>query len=308
MISRRSHPKGSTLLAVFWLIAILTFAVFAGIGFQVNRVDTQTTRLQAFRAEQLIERGLALATHPGVEKNDPLLRFEPTGLESLEVTLNSEGARFHLNALLQSGDRQLLESIFALWGLDPAQTGTLIDHLQDWIDSDDLPRLNGAEAEAYEEAGYTGRPFDRPFQSLNEVSLVMGMDAVEELVPNWRDWFTLWSSSGKLDVNSAPADLLQIACACPPQDALAIVEARSGADGIPLTEDDLVFTTVQEALSYLSSTDLDLNQIAARLTVSEPVKRVAIVARVGDYGARRDVVLSKDGNIQLFYWRDSILP
>ncbi len=300
------QEAGSSLLAVFWLLAILSFVVFTGLSSVVNQVDRQSVQNQAFRAEQLIERGLAIAAHSGVEPGSPLLLFEPEPTESLTVVLESEAARFNLNALLRREDRQQLQQLFAAWGLGLAESEGLIDRLLDWIDTDDLTRANGAEQEEYLEAGLAGLPFDRPFQSLDEVAQVLGMAELETLMPDWRDWLTLWSSTGKLDLNAAAPMLIQVACNCSLVSAESFVQTRNGSDGLPQTLDDVRFQTVDEALSFLGDTGLTPEQIAARLTVTDPVKRVAIVAMVGDYGARRDVVLSKNDRIQLHYWRDSM--
>ncbi len=225
----------------------------------------------------------------------------------MKVTIESEGARFHLNALLQTEDRAQLQRIFVAWGLEIQEADTLIDRLLDWIDSDDLSRLQGAESEAYAESGKAGFPLNRPFRSLEEVGLVLGVDTI----PNperWAEWFTLWSSTGKLDLNAAPAPLLQAACESTPQAAQSFVQTRHGPDGLPQTEDDLQFPSVAEALTALGALEADKTRIAPRLTVEEPVKRVAIVAMIGDYGARREVVLTRQDPVRLHSWRDSILP
>jgi type II secretory pathway component PulK len=56
---------------------------------------------------------------------------------------------------------------------DPA--AELVDALVDWVDEDDLEEPQGAEYEDYEEMGYTNRPFNRPFYSLDEMNQVRGM-------------------------------------------------------------------------------------------------------------------------------------
>lgn len=311
MTKQRSiQERGSSLLAVFWLLAILSFAVFTSLNFVVGQAEIQSVQKQAFRAEQLIERGLAIATHTSVREGSPLLKFETTDdFESLEVSLRSEAARFNLNTLLLNEDRELLESIFSFWGVGLADTSVLIDRLMDWVDADDLVRANGAELEDYEEAGLIGFPFNRPFQSLDEVARVSGMDAIDAQFPEWRDWFTLFSSTGKLDLNAAQPPLIQVACDCSPNAAEQFVRSRHGLDGLPDTEDDLRFQTLEDALSLLGAIGLPQDQISSRLTFSEPVKRVAIVALVGNYGARRDVVLTKDDSGHRFhFWRDSVIP
>ncbi|MEO0448353.1 MAG: hypothetical protein AAF191_20000, partial [Verrucomicrobiota bacterium] len=189
-----SSQRGSTLIGVFWVLSVLGFAALLGVTVVVNQADSHATQSQVFRAEQLMERGVALGLHPELTEGDPLFQGGSEA-EFYRVQLTSEAARFDLNALLRSGDSRVLEDVFEYWGLSLEEAQGLISAMQDWIDEDDLHRVNGAERDDYESAGFRGRPFNRPFASLDEVLLVRGMTAVEVRVPDWREWFTLWTSS-----------------------------------------------------------------------------------------------------------------
>jgi type II secretory pathway component PulK len=114
-----------------------------------------------------------------------------------------KGGRFNINFILFSEDKALIRLIFAEWGIDFDTASEIADALIDWIDSDDDLELNGAERDFYEGQGIFEQPFNRPFYALEEMRLVRGMPLVEAANPNWRDWFTVWSSGG-LDVNEAP--------------------------------------------------------------------------------------------------------
>jgi general secretion pathway protein K len=60
---------------------------------------------------------------------------------------------------------------------DPAKAATFMDSFQDWIDRDDLARVNGAEAPYYRSQGfpYTQRNYD--LQYMEELVLLRGVDA-----------------------------------------------------------------------------------------------------------------------------------
>lgn len=72
-----SSCRGSALLAVMWVIALLTSLVATTMLLLREDVDTIETRRQMFRARMLAEQGLALAAHPDVKQDDEeLLRHE----------------------------------------------------------------------------------------------------------------------------------------------------------------------------------------------------------------------------------------
>ena len=104
--------------------------------------------------------------------------------------------------------------MFIDWGLELEDAQEIADALTDWVDADDDVALNGAEKDDYEKAGRINQPFNRPFYDLSEVRLVRGMDLVEAVRPDWRNWFTIWSG-GALDLNEAPAELIAAAAEMP---------------------------------------------------------------------------------------------
>ena len=54
------------------------------------------------------------------------------------------------------------------------------------------------------QANLPQRPTYKPFDSLDEVKLVMNAGLLDKVKSNWEDSFTLWSS-GPLNVNEARA-------------------------------------------------------------------------------------------------------
>ena len=60
---------------------------------------------------------------------------------------------------------------------DSATAAIFIDSFQDWIDRDDLARINGAEASYYRNHGFAYTPRNYDLQYLEELSLIRGVDA-----------------------------------------------------------------------------------------------------------------------------------
>lgn len=283
------NPRGAALLAVIWLIGLLSFATVAAIRVVAFDLDVANGSIHGFRARQLAEMGIAIGANPAVERDDPLLaRWSEEDDEGYEVQLVSEGAKFNINSILASDDKNLLKSTFIDWGLDIDSAAAVADALGDWFDPDDEVALNGAEVDWYEEAGRINQPFNRPFYSVDEMALVRGMDLVEAFRPDWREWFTVWSSGG-LDVNEADAELIAAAAEVSVEEADLIPETVRGLDGIRATEDDVPFQSAEEALALLGVDGSLRPDIAARFSANETTTRIESIGTAE--GARRKIIV-----------------
>jgi general secretion pathway protein K len=60
---------------------------------------------------------------------------------------------------------------------DPAKAAIFVDSFQDWIDRDDLARVNGAEAPYYRSQGFAYTPRNYDLQYMEELTLIRGVDA-----------------------------------------------------------------------------------------------------------------------------------
>ena len=278
----QNNQAGFALVAVLWLIAILSLAAVTTLRVISFDMQVATAKVHGSRAFQLAEMGIATGSNPAVERNDPLLhRIDEANNEEVHVAINSEGARFNINSLVFAEDKTLLRSIFIHWGLDIDSAQALSDAFTDWIDEDDEVALNGAEIEDYEKAGRLNQPFNRPFYDIEEMALVMGMDQIEALRPDWRNWFTIWSA-GTLDINEADAELISVAAEVAPELASIIPETVRGTDNIRDTEDDVPFQDVASALSLLGIGGETGQIIAQRFTVQDTTTRIISTARSGD--------------------------
>jgi general secretion pathway protein K len=308
-MTRRRHPRGGSLLAVILLIAILGMATMATLRVVSFDLELASSKVHGSRAKHVAEMGIAVGSNPSVKRNDPLLHYlnEETG-ESYDVRIISEGGRFNINRIILSEDKPLLRAIFVDWGLDLDTAGAVADALGDWVDADDESALNGAEVEWYEKEGRINQPFNRPFYTLDEVRLVRGMDLVERAKPEWRDWFTVYSSGG-LDVNDAEPALIAAAAEVNVDQADVIPETVRGPDGIRDTDDDVPFQDAPSALQLLGVDAGNRQDIAARFTVNESTVRIESTG-VADGAKRRvNVILrNRSGRPALLEKNVEILP
>lgn len=311
-------------MAVLWLIAILALACMSALRVISFDMELASAKVHGSRARQVAEMGIALGTHNMVKRSDPLLHRvnEETG-EGFDVKITSEGGRFRINSILgvQAGqgtqgdqgapakeDKALLRSLFVDWGLELEQAQEIADALGDWVDRDDDEALNGAEKGYYEKEGRINQPFNRPFYDLSEMSLVRGMDLVEAVKPDWRNFFTVHGTGG-LDVNEAPAELIAIAAEVPIEQADLIPEKVRGTDGIRDTTDDVPFTDEAAALQLLGIDTEGRPDIANRFTVNDPTMRIESIGFAE--GAKRKITVvvgNRTGKPALLERTEEIIP
>lgn len=290
------------MIAVFWMIAVLGLVIYAGA--KALEADASYSRQMRGRtyAKRLAHMGLEIGRHPGLPVHDPLLFYTNEDGGSYAVRIVAEEARLNINVLLQMDDRVLLPRLFAAWGLKPEFAAGLRDALKDWVDADSHVGLNGAEARDYEKAGLEGMPFNRPFQSVEEMLLVRGMGEVEAVRPDWREWFTVFGD-GRVDVNDARAELIALLANVPVERVQPLLTLRAGPDGAAGTQDDVKLSTVPQVAQLLGAFQPQVvEQLTRWIQFNGPIRRIESTGRFGDIG-RRWVLITQN---QKALWRGEI--
>jgi len=291
-------------VAILWVIAILSIAVFSATQFLFVGVESESNADALFRAEALAERGIALAAHPQVERGDPVLVQIFNETESFDARISSEGDRLNLNSLLANSarDRIVLEELFYQWGLRRDEAVDLVDNLVDWIDEDDLPTGVGAERGVYLSVDRFNHPFNRPFADLEEALLVKDFGKLARLNPDWMDSFTLLSQ-GPLDLNEASPELIAVTCQCSSEAARLFVQTRNGLDEKAGTDDDLRFREIEEALALIGLQAGVAEAVFSRVSVTDPGRRLISVGRYGSLKVECSVTLSaKNESGRILQW------
>lgn len=302
--SHGPRRAGSALILVLWCILILGMAVFGVVELVELSVEHTSHEALALDARALALSGLALGLEPQILKDDPLL-FQKSGNDrQFKVTIQSEGARLNLNYVLLSNHREILENLFTQWGLQVADADHVADCLYDWVTPGDLKSLAGAKANDYAQAGLPQRPTYQPFQTLDEVSEVMGMDLLEKANPNWRDSFTLWSS-GPLNVNEAPADLIAAVFGVDVKRVAFATNVRDGKDGIPGTSDDVPIPDLTTLQSELGISSQQLQQLGSQVSFGDQNRRIESVGQAGGLQVMISVVTRLNSSpIEYFLWSE----
>jgi general secretion pathway protein K len=100
---------------------------------------------------------------------------------TVAVRLSDESAKIDVN----TANPELLKGLFRYAGLPEEEAVKLLDAVLDWRDPDSLKRPFGAEEAEYSQAGLKGLPANFPFQSTEELQLVLGMrpEAFQRIAP-----------------------------------------------------------------------------------------------------------------------------
>lgn len=300
---------GSAMVAVFWIMAVLSLAVFAAVKVVYHDADVSASQIHGFDAMLAAERGVAIAVNPATKKTEPMLAWSDaeTGA-SYRARIESEAARFNINVILMRRDKQLLTDVFTDWGMELLDAQMLVDNLVDWVDPGDLTELNGAEIDWYEEQGRPNHPFNRPFYNLEEMSLVKDMDLLEFVNPRWKKWFTVWSN-GKLDINEADAELIAAAAEVSIDDATTIVDYVLGPDQEKDTDDDQRFQNLAEAFGLIGLSPLQQELVTPRLTIEDTTTRIVSEGRAGDVKRRITLVIkNRTGQPVILDRKEEIIP
>lgn len=201
---------GLALVLVLWILALLS--IMAGSFALSMRRETAIIIGLKNNAEgrAIAEAGIALAELMMLN-NDPDRRWRADG-RIYEVEYGD--ARIRLRLLSETGkidintvDETKLQEVMQHSETDDLKQRQIVDAIMDWRDEDDLVRINGAEKQEYLEAGLRYGPGNRPFQSLAEVQMVLGMD---ETVYNWLEPLITVYSKQQVDVRKASREVLEV--------------------------------------------------------------------------------------------------
>ncbi len=130
----RRRSQGSALLLVMFAIILLTGLITATVGFVKNDVDEYGALNKEFRARQLAESGLAFGIHPQVKNEDrSLLEQQTPDGGRFQVRISSESTKLNINFVLQAGRDDLLENLFARWGVPPKDAKAAVEGLRKYL-------------------------------------------------------------------------------------------------------------------------------------------------------------------------------
>jgi hypothetical protein len=244
--------------------------------------------------------GMTLALHAQVTRLTPLPAEEVLSGVGYEVRIRGEGGKLNLNWLLR-GEEPLKLAIFKQWlqrrGLELRQIDTLMDCLLDYVDADNVKRLNGSE----DDGDY--HPANREIQSVEELVRVRGTGPLTSQ-PDWQDGLTIYSL-GPIDLGAADAEILALLPGVGDGRIQKFLQMRAGRDGIDGTEDDMIFPNIEAIQQALGLTAAQFEQLRPLITYQDPTMNVQSIGHSADTTRKVETVVRKGGaRPQILYWKE----
>jgi general secretion pathway protein K len=226
-----------------------------------------------------------------------------------------------------------LQQVLTVMGVDADDISVVSDSIQDWIGPAGPPRVAGAESDYYQSLTPSYYAKNAPIDDLSELLLVkgvtpemyygsnssnspapqtpqnpkLGFGTAPSQAPEYpfglKDVFTA-ISTGKINVNTAGTNVLQLIPGVDATIATAIIQQRTGPDGVDGSE---AFGNASAALQRAGLNPASVAQAANLLTTRSSTFEVHVTAKIGD--AKREftaIIFRNTGtDIQVvgFYWK-----
>ena len=237
--------------------------------------------------------------------------------------------KFNIN----TANEVLLQQALVLMGVDAGELTQIVNSILDWIDPDDNARVQGAESDFYQNLDPPYVAKNGPIDDLSELLLVKGIRDNPGVY-----WGSSWTnhqpgafqprqnyhgpaierpaftsglvdlfaplSKGKININTASADVLQLIPGVDSRVAESIVGARAGEDeGTGLTGP---YRSVDQVRRVPEVSPMIAGQLQPFCDVRSYTFQVEIDAQIGDYKRQFIAILgrnSKDVQVLSFYWK-----
>jgi general secretion pathway protein K len=265
--------------------------------------------------------GLSLTDYPVGSPN-------PVGTVSLKI-IDLE-RKININ----TAQTPLLQQVLTTMGVNANDISVVSDSIQDWIDTDDATRPAGAESDYYQGLNPPYFAKNGPMDDISELLLVKGVtpgmfsganstndqnspfqhhklgfnNSASSQEPDYAFGFTnvfTAFSSGKINVNTADENVLELIPGMDTTSAQNIMKFRAGPDGVDGTDDDTPFQNVGQIASAGVNAQAAA-QIANYCTTRSTTFEVHVTAKIGDQTREFVAVVFRNGNntqVVRFYWQ-----
>ncbi|MGI9087381.1 MAG: general secretion pathway protein GspK [Chthoniobacterales bacterium] len=298
--SRPNERGGAALMLSLWALFLLSGMVISWALAIDSRMVINGRANRVLEAEAMACSGSEIALHPGVDAGSPVLHGGASRTQTFEAHITGEGGRLNLNWVVAGENPQRLELLrkyLETKGIDLNERDRMMDCLLDWVDADNLVRLNGAEIDG------DYRPANTLLARIDDLKRIRGW---EDFVarPDWDSDLTV-NSTGPIDLIWASRDVLLSLPGMTEPLVDQFIAARSGPDGIQGTPDDPEFKSVEDIRILLGFNTEQFKQLAPLVAFKDQVLRVTSVGKSGDVTRVVQMVIRKAGNVpQLITWKE----
>jgi general secretion pathway protein K len=238
-------------------------------------------------------------------------------------------------ANINTANQPEIQQALTLMGADADDISVVSDSILDWIGPPGAPRIAGAESDYYLGLSPPYHAKNAPIDDLSELLLVkgvtpemywggassnspaserprrpkLGFGGAPGQMPDYpfglKDVFTA-VSIGRININTADANVLQMIPGVDNATAAAIIKQRAGPDGVDGTDDDTPFRSPNEIVSAGASPQA-MQQIGSLCTVRSSTFEVHVTAHIGDSSREFIAILFRNSGTDIqvvgFYWK-----
>jgi general secretion pathway protein K len=294
--------RGAALMLALWALFLLS-AMIISWALDINsRLTISGAANRALDAEAMACSGSEVALVPTIKPDSINLVREFEGQRRYEARITGEGGRLNLNWLLAGEDparMEMLRKYLEIKGIELNERDRMIDCLLDWVDADNLVRLNGAED------GEDYHPANTLLTRIDQLKKVKGWERFTAQ-PGWDDDFTL-NSNGPVDLIWASRDVLLALPGLTEPMVDAFLQLRRGPDGIDGTADDQKFRNIAEVRNALNFTPQQFQALTPLVSIKDPVYRITSVGKSGQATRTVQMVVRKVGSAgqpQVITWKE----
>lgn len=302
--------QGIALLMVLWvlmilMVIVLSFSYLARTE-ALGTLAFSNAAEKKFMAEAGIERAVMEVLYRNKNKSLPVVEGQEVWrLDASPHTIQTENGYYTVGILDESGKvdinktpELLLKSILLNRGLKDEDADTIVDSIQDWRDPDDLHRLHGAENDYYQSLPTPYKARNADFETLEELLLVKGMTA-EILYGGGSGGLvtilTVNATTGKINLNSAPREVLVAIPGMTPELADALIANRAAQPSLSVQE---ILGGTYAAISKYAEA-LETNVFTVDSTGYRSNDK-------GGYGIRATIMLDMNNKIKYLYYKSPV--
>jgi type II secretory pathway component PulK len=234
-------------------------------------------------------------------------------------------------ANINTATPQLINQVLTTMGVDANDMSTISDSILDWVQPGDNPRLAGAKNEYYLSLNPPYYCKEAPMDDISELLLVKGVTGpiynggtdTNSATPKkfgfspfennnyafgLKDVFTPFSD-GRINVNTADANVLQCLPGMDQATAENIIKTRAGPDGIEGTSDDTPFQNPGEVAQKAGVSGLAAQSISQYCDVHSRTFKVLVTAHYLNLTRQYVGIVWRNTpqNVQVvgFYWQNA---
>lgn len=289
-------------MLALWALFLLSAMVISWALDVNSRLTISGAANRVLEAEAMACSGSEVALVPDIKRDSPNLAHQFDNGRRYDARITGEGGRLNINWLVAGEDPariEMLRKYLENKGIDLNERDRMIDCLLDWVDADNLVRLNGAE----DDGDY--HPANTLLTRIDQLKKIKGWERFTAQ-PGWDDDFTL-NSNGPVDVLWASRDVLLALPGMTEPMVDAFLQLRRGPDGVDGTVDDQKFRSLEEVRNALNLTPQQFQAFGPLISIKDPVVRITSVGKSGDATRTVQMVVRKAGAAaqpQLITWRE----